>query len=140
MLDKNLDGTLFIETHDIVTLHRTATFHSWRTDGHARNRKTLDVRSKQQQSLDVPVGDMALDYISIDDGSMTGCEFFRNTEAFFNRQHVAGMLDGDVVIVILQVLYPPGATTALWILVNHDILYQAVASKGRRQGQNAWYR
>lgn len=136
MLDKNLDSTLFIETHDIVGLDRIATFHTWRTDGHARDRNTLDIRSKQQQPFDVPVGNMPLDYISIDHGSMTGREFFRNTEALFDRQHVAGMLDGDVVIVILQVLYPLGATTALWILVNHDILYQAVAGKGCRYGQN----
>ena len=47
MLDKNSHGSLFIETHDIVGLDRTTTFHTWRADRHARDRNTPDVWPKQ---------------------------------------------------------------------------------------------
>ncbi len=128
----------FIETDDVVRLFGVALLHTRGADRHAWNRDSGNLRSEQQQALDVAVGNMALDDIAIDDSSMAGSQFLGYAEALFHFENVSRVLDGNLVILFLEIANPLGAAAAFGIFVDHDFFRQAVIGLACIQSQNAY--
>lgn len=127
--------SLIVESHHVVGLFTTASFHTRRSNRHTGHSDARDIRPKQQQLLDVPMRNMPLDDIAVDNRGVAGGQFFRHAKAFLDRKHVAGMLNRHVVVVTLQIANPFGAAAALRIFINNDILRCNIAGRTRGYGE-----
>jgi hypothetical protein len=63
---------------------------------------------------------MSLQHVSIDLSGVASREVGRHSQSFPDGLKICGLLDPNSVTSILEMPYPPGAATAIWIFMNQD--------------------